>query len=108
MSFVMYNRDEMHQLLHLLSEVFNDSYPTNNPIELTHLKEKMKNLHQLINKIDEPDIEELNRKLWRILGSGTELYILVVADIDTIITRINTYKGTVFHELVKIRLKIGK
>jgi hypothetical protein len=104
----MYNKEEMHKLLPLLSEVFNDSYPTNNPIELTHLKEKMKNLHQLINEIEGPNIEELNRKLWRILGSGTELYILVVADIGTIMTNINTYKGTVFHEMVKIRLKIGR
>jgi hypothetical protein len=107
MSHVLYTREEIKELLPLFLD-FYDHHCT--PTELSQLKEKINSFYIVLDKYEntEYSVLDLNKELWKILGSGLETYLLVIVPFENIPLLINTYKGTMYHEFVKIRLKIGK
>jgi len=106
MSLTMYSKQEVLQLMTLLSDstVFGNS---DNGFSDIDKKEGIKELLKGCKNKVTTEID-INKLLWEILGAGTELHILVVLPIDQVPLIINTYKGTIFDRLVKVRLMMGK
>jgi hypothetical protein len=114
MSFIKYDREGLIEILKILLELY-----THRPISTEFnahdqttviLTKKAHDIQELIEECRSERFseKELNQKLWRITGAGTELYILVVVPLENIPLLINQYKGTILDEYVKIRLKIGR
>jgi hypothetical protein len=116
MSFVKYTREELFSIIPILleSEMFpiprerdKDSYPHS---LYSIYKKKRNDLLDLKLDCEDPKIEELelNKAMWKILGSGIGLYLFIIVPIERIPLLINTYKGTPDDIIIKIRLQIGK
>lgn len=122
MSFIMYTREELFNIIPILlgSEMFPVPKPTEPPKGPFHrlypddfsapLIKKRKDLLDLKLDCEDPKIEELdlNKTMWKILGSGIALYLFIVVPLERIPLLINTYKGTPEDIILKIRLQIGK
>lgn len=112
MSFIYYTREELLQLLPMLSDsrLFTGTPKGHNIIIDYYVKEKLEKIGALISscKSESNTEEELNRELWRILGSGYELYLMMQVPFRNLPLLINDHRGTPIEDLIKIRFKIGK
>lgn len=115
MSFIKYTREELLKIIPMLlnSDLFlrvSQEDKNYNKNLFYYCNKKREDLLYL--KIDcedhRIDEEELNRTMWKILGSGSELYLFISVPLERIPLLINDYKGTPLHTMIKIRLEIGK
>lgn len=114
MSFIKYDREELIQILIILRDLY-APHPVSTEFDAHDmttviLTKKVYDIQELIDECGKEDVpeEELNKKLWKITGAGTETYILIVVPLEGIPLLINTYNGTICEEYIKIRLQIGK
>lgn len=115
MSFIKYTREELLKIIPMLldSDIFprvSQEDKNYNKTRFYYCKKKREDLLDLKIDCEDPNIDEkeLNQSICKILGSGIELYLFIVVPLEKIPLLINTYKGTTFDTIIKIRLQIGK
>jgi hypothetical protein len=104
MGFIKYTRTDIHTIATVLSDIIHFSS------EDSFTKKKIVDLYFLRETCNDEAIspESLNKKLHEILGSGLELYLLVVVPLIQIPKMINIYKNPPYDSIIKLRLQIGK
>lgn len=95
--YVIYDRKELSIIISLLEDIHGRD----------HLK-KVPELDYSSLENDFEDINVLNKKLWKLLGNGLEMHLLVMTPLHEIPLLINTYTDTKFERMIKLRLELGK
>ena len=113
MSFIYYTREELQQILPMISDskLFSDENKGYNIKNFTFYKqEKLEKIRELLLSCRNPKYteKELNQELWKVLGSGYELYLMMKIPFRNLPLLINDHRGTPIEDLIKIRFTIGK